>query len=113
MARLVGTGVALLALVALAVMMLTLSSEPGRLLQSAVEPMWKVTRANSAHHALVVDVETQDMEQAHRIATEIVDPVRTRDYEEILIYVRPMRQPDGPTRRIQWTPRDGYVESSY
>ena len=78
-----------------------------------LQPAWKVTRANSAQHALVVDVEAQDVDQARHIATEIVDPVRSRNYDEILIYVRPLGKPDGPTRRVQWTPGGGYVESRY
>ena len=112
--RLAATGAAVIVAIVLLGMVLNLSSEPVRLVRDAVmQPAWKVTRANSAHHALVVDIEAQRIDQARHIATEIVDPVRTRGYEEILIYVRPMGHPDGPTCRIQWTPAGGYVESEY
>jgi hypothetical protein len=62
---------------------------------------------------MVVDVEAERPEEAHEIAIEIVKMARPRGYEEVLIYVRPMRSPDGPTRRVQWTPAGGYVESRY
>lgn len=72
---------------------------------------WKVTRATSAHRVLVVDVEAQRVADAKSIAIQIVEPVRSHGYEEILVYVR---QPGGaagaPERRVQWTPRGGYVE---
>jgi hypothetical protein len=76
-------------------------------------PAWTVKMANSAHHALVVDVEARRVEQARQIAEEIVEPVRSRGYQEILIYVRKAGDPDAPMRRIQWTPRTGYVELAY
>ena len=76
-------------------------------------PAWTVTMANTAHHALVVDVEARRVEQARQIAEQIVEPVRSRGYQEILIYIRKAGDPDAPMRRIQWTPRTGYVESAY
>ena len=76
-------------------------------------PPWTVTRANSAHHALVVDVVARRVEEAREIAEEIVRPVRSRGYQEILIYVYTVGDPNGPMRRIQWTPRTGYVETAY
>lgn len=76
-------------------------------------PAWTVTRANSAHHALVVDVEARRVEQARQIAEQIVEPVRSRGYQEILIYIRKTGNPDAPMRRIQWTPRTGYIETAY
>jgi ribosomal protein S18 acetylase RimI-like enzyme len=76
-------------------------------------PSWTVLQANSAHHALVVDVEARRVEQAREIAEQIVKPVRSRGYQEILIYVRPVNNPTGAMRRVQWTPRTGFVETAY
>ena len=76
-------------------------------------PAWTVKMANTAHHALVVDIEARRVEQARHIAVQIVEPVRSRGYQEILIYVRKAGDPDAPMRRVQWTPRTGYVESAY
>jgi len=73
---------------------------------------WIVTKANSAHRAMVVEVEARRLEEARTIAIQIVQPLRSRGYEEILIYVRgPQGGVDDPMRRIQWTPKGGYVET--
>lgn len=78
------------------------------------EPEWIVTKANSAHHVMVVEVEAQRLEEARAIAIQIVKPVRSRGYEEILIYVRvPRGGIDAAMRRIQWTPNGGFVETVY
>ena len=53
---------------------------------------WVVTRATSARHAMVIDVEADRPEQAQAIAEEIVAPLRDR-YEEVLVYVRPIGSP--------------------
>jgi hypothetical protein len=74
---------------------------------------WTVTRATSAHHIMVVDVEADMPEDARQIANDIVDPLRAK-YEEVLIYVRPTGNPlNAIVRRIQWTPHNGFVEMSY
>lgn len=76
-------------------------------------PGWTVTKALSAHHVMVVDVETDRPEQAKQIAVQLVEPVRDR-YEEVLIYIRrPGTAGELAARRIQWTPRGGYVEVNY
>jgi hypothetical protein len=76
-------------------------------------PGWTVTRAISAHHVMVADVETDRPEQARQIAIVLVEPVKSR-YEEILIYVRrPGTSGKLAARRMQWTPRGGYVEVVY
>jgi hypothetical protein len=81
--------------------------------QSAKHEPWIVTRATSARHAMVIDVEADRPENARRIAEEIVAPLRAR-YEEVLVYVRPIGSPaDATTRRIEWTPHDGFVETEY
>ena len=75
---------------------------------------WIVTRATSARHAMVIDVEADKPEEARQIAVEIVEPLRPKNYEEVLIYVRPIGNPLNATvRRIQWTPQGGFVETSY
>jgi hypothetical protein len=77
-------------------------------------PGWTVTRAYSAHHAMVVEVETDLPDTAREIAAQVVEPVKDR-YDEILIYIRKPGTPpeDLPARRIQWTRRAGYVETIF
>ena len=78
------------------------------------EEEWIVTKANSAHGAMVVEVEALRLEEARAIAIQIVQPMRSRGYEEILIYVRGQQGGlDDPMRRIQWTPTGGFVETEY
>jgi hypothetical protein len=74
---------------------------------------WIVTRATSARHAMVMDVEADNPENARNIAEELIAPLRAK-YEEILVYVRPIGSPTSAiTRRIEWTRRDGFVETTY
>jgi hypothetical protein len=74
---------------------------------------WIVTRATAARRAMVIDVEADKPQDARSIAEEIVAPLRAR-YEEVLVYVRPIGSPHNTlTRRIEWTPRDGFIETSY
>ena len=74
---------------------------------------WIVTRATSARRAMVIDVEADNPEDAQKIAAGIVEPLRAK-YEEVLVYVRPIGSPlDAVTRRVEWTPGGGFVETSY
>jgi len=74
---------------------------------------WIVTRAMSAQRAMVIDVEADKPETAKQIATELIAPLRSK-YDEVLIYVRPTGNPvNAVVRRIQWTPHDGFIESTY
>ena len=74
---------------------------------------WIVTRATSARRAMVIDVEADVPEDAGKIAREIVEPLRAK-YEEVLVYVRPVGSPlNAVTRRIDWTPGGGFVETAY
>jgi hypothetical protein len=74
---------------------------------------WIVTRAASARRAMVIDVEADEPQEARSIAEEIIAPLRGR-YEEVLIYVRPIGSPKSTlTRRIEWTPGEGFIETSY
>ena len=91
----------------------TLESTLNRPNASERFPDWTVVEANSAHHALVVDVEARRVEDARKIAEEIVRPMRSRGYQEVLIYIYPVNNRNGPMRRVQWTPRTGFVESAY
>jgi hypothetical protein len=77
-------------------------------------PGWTVTKAYSAHHMMVVEVETDLPDTARQIAAQVVEPLKDR-YDEVLIYVRkPGTPPDQlPARRIQWTRRTGYAEMIY
>ncbi len=74
---------------------------------------WIVTRATTARRAMVIDVEADRPEDARTIAAEIVGPLRAK-YEEVLIYIRPIGSPlNAVTRRVEWTPRGGFVETMY
>jgi hypothetical protein len=74
---------------------------------------WAVTKATAAHHMMVIEVDAERLDDASGIAIQIVEPVRSSGYEEILIYVRQPGSRAPAVRRIQWTPRGGYVESTY
>jgi hypothetical protein len=74
---------------------------------------WVVTRATSAQHMMVVDVDAERLSEARGIAIQIVEPVRSHGYDEILVYVRQPGSREAAVRRIQWTPRGGYVESTF
>jgi hypothetical protein len=74
---------------------------------------WAVTKATAAHHMMVIEVDAERLDDASGIAIQIVEPVRSSGYEEILIYVRQPGSRVPAVRRIQWTPRGGYVESTY
>ena len=71
-------------------------------------PGWTVKRAYSAHHTMVVEVDAERPSEALAIAREVVEPLRNR-YDEVLVYTREPEAPDAE-RRVQWTPRGGYVE---
>ena len=75
---------------------------------------WVVNKVNSAHQAIVVEVEAPRPDQARAIASQVVDPLRWRGYYEILIYVRgPRGGTDTTVRRIQWTPNGGFTEMAF
>jgi hypothetical protein len=76
---------------------------------------WTVTEQLSAEHVLIVHVETRYLKEARAIARTIIDPILPKDhYAEVLVYFhRPGRPDQLPPRRVQWTPRAGYVETVY
>jgi hypothetical protein len=73
---------------------------------------WAVTKATAAQHMMVIEVEAERLDDAQGIAVQIVEPVRSK-YDEVLIYVRQPGQGIPAVRRIQWTARGGYVETTY
>lgn len=109
-ARVLAAAVASLVVIALAGVMLSLFKRPFRAL-----PAWTVTKTTAANYTMVVNVDAARMDQALEIAEAIVAPVRARGYQEVLVYVHPLGRHDATTeiRRVQWTPRGGYVETNY
>jgi hypothetical protein len=74
---------------------------------------WTVTEHLSAHNVLIANVETEHLNEALAIAQQLTEPVKGK-YAEVLIYFhRPGRPDTLPPRRVQWTPRSGYVETAY
>jgi hypothetical protein len=112
--------------VALAVLNWTMrggSTDPGQVGSSGTidtpdEPRlindeWHIRNMATAHGAFVIEVEAEDPSQADTIARTLVEPIKD-DYDEVLVYVNQRGDDsDLPALRIQWTPRDGYVEISY
>jgi hypothetical protein len=109
-ARFIAAAVASLVVIALSGVTMYLFARPAR-----TTPAWTVTKATSAHHTMVIDVEAMDLDRSREIAEEIVAPLRTRQYDEVLIYVHPFGRRDAAAavHRLQWTPRGGFVESRY
>ena len=80
---------------------------------SLVNEGWYVRNMATAHGAFVIEVEAEDPEQTESISRALIEPIKD-DYAEILVYINRMGDDsDLPARRVQWTPRDGYVELSY
>ena len=75
---------------------------------------WTVTRSASALREMVVYVSAERPQQARLIAEQIVTPVHEQQYQEILIYVSAVDPGRDPlVRRVEWTPRGGYRETSF
>ena len=99
----------------------TLDALPDRAPERAADPDepslvnegWYVRNMATAHGAFVIEVEAEDPEQTETISRALIEPIKD-DYAEILVYINRMGDDsDLPARRVQWTPRDGYVELSY
>lgn len=75
---------------------------------------YTITRRYTAHHVLVVELETREPARAVEFARTLVEPSKTF-YYEALVYVRRQGQPKDAlaARRVQWTEKAGYVESNY
>ena len=74
---------------------------------------WTVTEHLSAHNVLIAQVETAHLNDALSIAQQLTEPIKDK-YAEVLIYFhRPGRPDTLPPKRVQWTPKTGYVETVY
>jgi hypothetical protein len=74
---------------------------------------WSVTEQRAAHDVIMVHVETRYLDEARAIAQQLVEPSKSR-YAEVLIYFHRPGRPDVlAARRIQWTPKNGYLETVY
>ena len=74
---------------------------------------WTVTEHLSAHNVLIAQVETDYLNEAVAIAQQLTEPIKDK-YAEVLIYFhRPGRPDTLPPKRVQWTPKSGYVETAY
>jgi len=75
---------------------------------------WRVVDHLSGHHVAMIHVETDRPDDARRIATTLVEPLKADGYSEIMVYFYRVGQRNGlPARRIQWSPRTGYAETVY
>ena len=74
---------------------------------------WKVVEQLSAHHVLVLEVETERLHEARAIAQQLVGPVADRYSEVLIYYYRPGQRGKLAARRVQWTPRGDYVVVNY
>ena len=73
---------------------------------------WRLVDQLSAHFALVLKVEAENLSDAKSIAQRLTGPV-TDSYTEVLVYFYPTGGKNGlPDRRVQWTEAGGYVEMS-
>jgi hypothetical protein len=73
---------------------------------------WTVTRSAGFLTEMVITVVAERPEQARTIAEQIVLPVASK-YQEVLVYVRALDEDDPLVRRVDWTPRGGFVEMAY
>ncbi len=71
---------------------------------------WILVKQISAHHVLVVEVETASPQQARAIARQLVEPLKGRYSEALIYFYRPGPPNHLAARRVQWTPKGGYVE---
>lgn len=75
---------------------------------------WRVVDHLSGHHVAMIHVETDRPNDALRVATVLVEPLKADKYSEVLVYVHRVGHGEGmPVRRIQWSPRTGYIETVY
>ena len=74
---------------------------------------WSVTSTKSAMRGMVVNVDAFDVKGARHIAETIVEPRRAK-FDVILVYVhRVGGRGSLPARSVEWSRRDGYVETRY
>jgi hypothetical protein len=74
---------------------------------------WTVIKSAGALQEMVVYVAAEQPEHARAIAEQIIGPVHEH-YVEILVYVHAIDETRNPlVRRVEWTPRGGYRETSF
>jgi hypothetical protein len=74
---------------------------------------WTVTEHLSAHNVLIAQVETAYLAEALSIAQQLTEPIKDK-YAEVLIYFhRPGRPDTLPPRRVQWSPKGGYIQTVF
>jgi hypothetical protein len=90
------------------------SLNSARTLSAAGDYTWTVTKATSALRALVVEVDAVNpTTDAPDIARRLVTSVGAR-YDEVLVYVQGLDTTRNPlVHRIEWTPRRGYLASTF
>jgi len=71
---------------------------------------WTLVRQISAHHVLVLEVETEAPHEARAIARQLIEPLKGRYSEALIYFSRPSARDRLADRRIQWTPKGGYIE---
>jgi hypothetical protein len=69
---------------------------------------WTLTKATSAHRALVLEVETTRPGEAVAIAQQLTEPYKERFDEVLVFFFEPNAAPRLATKRVQWTRRNGY-----
>ena len=80
---------------------------------SLVNDGWYIRNMATAHGAFVIEIEAENPTETETIARTLIEPIK-HDYDEILVYVNQVGDDsDLPTRRMQWTTRDGYLELVY
>lgn len=72
---------------------------------------WRVREHLSAHHVLIVRVETDRLGESLVIAQLLIEPVKARYAEALVYFYRPGSH--RLVKRVQWTPQSGYVETEY
>lgn len=70
-------------------------------------PGWRGLRHLAVHGVLILDIETERLREIADIAQTVIQPLED-DYVEVLVYFRRPGERFA-SRRVQWTPRDGYV----
>ena len=71
---------------------------------------WLLVEQFSAHHALILKVETERLWATKSITQELIEPVIS-SYNEVLVYFYLTTEKNSlPVRRVQWTKEGGYVE---
>ncbi len=74
---------------------------------------WTITEQFAAQHVMVLQIETNHLDEAAAIAETVAAPLQHR-YSEIMIYFhRPGRPDTLPPRRVQWSRDAGYVETNF